>query len=535
MISTRRRTSRLVGFVAVAAAVACLVVPAAQAAPGTHLFILSGQSNMAGLNPNLSFSPTVKEALAGDKVLIIKDAQGGQPIRRWYKKWHAPKDANVPAGAQPWGDLYDRMMGKVKAAIGDSKPDTVTFVWMQGESDAAKSICDIYFESFRGVIAQLKADLNRDDINVVIGRISDYKPRKVGSPYWDKIREVQVKLAEADPRTEWVDTDDLNGPNDGLHYTKEGYVELGKRFADKALALIAAGGKPGKAGAALAANPVDRAAFDGADKPWFFIVAADPQLSGKQIDEDNWAAAIKQFNRLKPDFVVVCGDLTFGSGKSEDRLKPQALDRDEKLADAYNKIVAGLDKSIRLYNVAGNHDVGQNPSPETLKWYGKRFGMPCYIIRHKGGFFVTVESNLLRDGSAAPKLADDQLAWLKNTLAEAKAKPYNHRVVFSHHPLYVASADEKDAYWNYPAARRKEMLSLFHDARIEYVFSGHLHKNNEVADGDMQMLTTTTVALGPSSKANPHGVRIVKVYPDRIEQKFYTFEDLPEKVELEAK
>ena len=32
----------------------------------------------------------------------------------------------------------------------------------------------------------------------------------------------------------------------------------------------------------------------------------------------------------------------------------------------YHRIAATLDRSIPLYNVAGNHDVGQIPTPETL-------------------------------------------------------------------------------------------------------------------------------------------------------------------------
>jgi hypothetical protein len=35
-----------------------------------------------------------------------------------------------------------------------------------------------------------------------------------------------------------VDTDDLNGPKNDLHYTKEGYEELGRRFATKAADLV---------------------------------------------------------------------------------------------------------------------------------------------------------------------------------------------------------------------------------------------------------------------------------------------------------
>ena len=284
-----------------------------------------------------------------------------------------------------------------------------------------------------------------------------------------------------------------------------------------------------------ASAPVSVQAAAGGAKPWFFIVAADPQLSGKEIDEQNWINAIKHFNRLRPDFVVVCGDLTFGGNKSQDRVKSPMLERDANLAEAYNKITAGLDKAVALYNVAGNHDVGQNPSAATIEWFTKRFGKCWQSFQHKGSLFITLESNLLRDGSAAPDLAAQQLAWLKTTLADAKGKPYAHRMLFMHHPLYVKSADEKDAYENIPAPRRAELLKLFHDSGIQAAFFGHRHMNEYIKDGRLEMITTTVAALGASPKNNPHGVRIVEVYPDRIEQNFYSYETLPEKVTLRDK
>ena len=53
-----------------------------------HLFILSGQSNMELLNPYESFIPKLEEKIGQNKIIVIKDAKGGQPIRRWYKKWN---------------------------------------------------------------------------------------------------------------------------------------------------------------------------------------------------------------------------------------------------------------------------------------------------------------------------------------------------------------------------------------------------------------------------------------------------------------
>ena len=209
---------------------------------GIHLFVLSGQSNMAGLDPEISFVPAVEAAFGKENVVVVKDAQGGQPIRRWYKKWKATDEAKPPK----IGDLYDRLMTKVQDAIKDRQLKSVTFVWMQGERDAREQLADRYAEAFEGVVDQLKQDLHRQQLNVVIGRLSDFDMNNQRYRDWTKIREVQVKLAESHEEYRWVDTDDLNdGVNangkpisDDLHYSVEGYKTLGNRFAEQAIELI---------------------------------------------------------------------------------------------------------------------------------------------------------------------------------------------------------------------------------------------------------------------------------------------------------
>ena len=79
MKASIRATIAGVAFMAIAAT--------GHAGEGKHLFILSGQSNMAGLNPAISFTPTVEAAFGKENVIVVKSAQGGQPIRRWHKGW----------------------------------------------------------------------------------------------------------------------------------------------------------------------------------------------------------------------------------------------------------------------------------------------------------------------------------------------------------------------------------------------------------------------------------------------------------------
>ncbi|MEL6105468.1 MAG: acetyl xylan esterase, partial [Planctomycetota bacterium] len=89
-------------------------------------------------------------------------------------------------------------------------------------------------------------DLDCDDLNVVIGRLSDHDMANKRYKHWTLVRDVQVHFAENHPSGAWVDCDDLNdGKNrkgkpikDGLHYSGEGYKVLGERFAEKAIELI---------------------------------------------------------------------------------------------------------------------------------------------------------------------------------------------------------------------------------------------------------------------------------------------------------
>lgn len=207
-----------------------------------HLFILSGQSNMAGLDPDISFTPAVETYFGKENITVVKDAQGGQPIRRWYKQWKpTPSD-----GPEAIGDLYDRLMEKVREATRGEDYATVTFVWMQGERDAREKHAEVYAASLKGLVKQLQQDLGRSDIDVVIGRLSDFDMADQTYPHWTRIREVQVNVAESQPRWAWVNTDDLNdGKNkqgkeiqNDLHYSVLGYKILGKRFAEKAIELI---------------------------------------------------------------------------------------------------------------------------------------------------------------------------------------------------------------------------------------------------------------------------------------------------------
>ena len=214
---------------------------------GKNLFILSGQSNMAGMDPAISFTPVVTKAFGKENIIVAKSAYSGASIRSWAKTNHEdppPTRGRVP---KVRGHFYDTLIKKVKTAIKGQSLQTVTLVWMQGESDLNNTAYEAYLSE---LLEQLQSDLAFKTINIVIGRISDSgldNPKRLEGRL--NIRKVQKEFAEAHPRGAWVDTDDLNDREvDGemihdLHYTKEGYRVLGKRFAEKSIALIRKGKK----------------------------------------------------------------------------------------------------------------------------------------------------------------------------------------------------------------------------------------------------------------------------------------------------
>ncbi len=231
-----------------------------------HFFILSGQSNMAGMRPEAGFVPEAETCFPGAEVRFLKVARGGQPIRHWVGGWNAIAEAAGKTQRIGSPVFYERILEGYRAATeGKPAPASVTFCWMQGERDAKEGLDGVYREALETLIADLRRDLGRPEMKVVVARLSDHFDG--GNAAWDAVRAAQVAVAEADLHGAWVDCDDLNDKLKGgkahndLHYTAEGYATLGRRYARQALALIegrepAGDGRP----AAAAQSPTDKGA-----------------------------------------------------------------------------------------------------------------------------------------------------------------------------------------------------------------------------------------------------------------------------------
>ena len=251
---------------------------------------------------------------------------------------------------------------------------------------------------------------------------------------------------------------------------------------------------------------------------YFFIQLSDTQFGMFTGDKDfaqetlNYEFVVANINRLKPAFVVICGDLINKPG-------------DAAQAAEYHRITKKIDPSIPVYEVPGNHDVGNEPTPETLASYRKNFGKDYYSFRQRDLYGIVLNASIIAAPGKVQDDANKQEAWLKAELATAKASGARHIVVFQHQSWFLENPNEADQYFNIPKATRARYLDLLHGAGVRYVFAGHYHRNAYAKDGNLEMITTGPVSLPLGN--DPSGIRIVNVRPDRIDHQYLTLGNIP--------
>jgi 3',5'-cyclic AMP phosphodiesterase CpdA len=248
-----------------------------------------------------------------------------------------------------------------------------------------------------------------------------------------------------------------------------------------------------------------------------FVQLSDPQFGMSNNDIDfiqdtvNAEFAVATVNRLKPAFVVMTGDLVNKPGDAA------------QIAE-YNRIVAKINKSIPLYNVAGNHDIENEPTAASLTAYRKLYGPDYYTFSYRSLVGVVLNSTVIHSPQHVPHELAAQESWLKSELPKAKASGAKHVVVFQHHPWFLEKADEADQYFNIPAARRAPMLDLFRRHGIQYLVSGHLHRSTEAVDAGVSSIVTGPVGkpLGGQS-----GFRIFVVSETGITSRYFGLGEMP--------
>jgi hypothetical protein len=226
-------------------------------APQRALFLLAGQSNMAGrgaveaddrmldrtlawvpatdpvhfdkpsagVGPGRAFAIALHERDTSAIVGLVPTAVGGSPISSWE-----PGALDVATKTHP----YDDAITRARAAMRDGTFRAI--LWHQGESDATPELSVAYAERLRALITRFRTELGDPNLPFLIGELGQF-PRSGWSAAKVRVDSVHRALAGSIPGVAYVSSDGLRHRGDSLHFDSASARELGRRYAAAYLAL----------------------------------------------------------------------------------------------------------------------------------------------------------------------------------------------------------------------------------------------------------------------------------------------------------
>ncbi|KAJ0641140.1 putative sialate O-acetylesterase domain, SGNH hydrolase superfamily [Helianthus annuus] len=167
------------------------------------------KNKTCGVGPGMSFANAVKDYIAG-VIGLVPCAIGGTAIKKWAK------------GEK----LYEDMVRRARSAGGEIK----ALLWYQGESDtSSKTSAQSYKSNMENLIRNVRADLGLPALPVIQVAIASGEGK-----YIEVVREAQKAIDL--PNVVCVDAKGLELKEDHLHLTTTAQVQLGHMLADAYLA-----------------------------------------------------------------------------------------------------------------------------------------------------------------------------------------------------------------------------------------------------------------------------------------------------------
>lgn len=243
------------------------------------------------------------------------------------------------------------------------------------------------------------------------------------------------------------------------------------------------------------------------EKPYVIVQIADAQLgftaadfsqkTGEEYVNDLTyeveclSRAVDYINSILPDAVVLTGD------------QVNSVDNQEQwsvLAD----ILAGIDQSVDVLHIPGNHDVIISGNQVDSSPFCSRYGEDRFVKYDRGVKMVGINTNLIKydDPSEA-----EQLEWLEDALKKEKGSDVT--LIFGHHPFFASDIDEQDGYFQVARTKRRMYFDMFKEMDVDAVYAGHLHDSAEGEYEGIPMKTTTSVGF-QIGKSQP-SVRVITV------------------------
>lgn len=255
---------------ALGAATAAEPAPVAMPAKGhLHVYLLLGQSNMAGrglLNETnrlpsdrvLKFTAENRWAPAVEPLHFDKPAIAGAGLGMSFARAMADADPAITIGLVPcavggtpldrWmkgADLYEAALVRARAALKDGTLKGI--LWHQGEGDSGtEEKARSYAARLSRMVGDLRTDLGAGDVPFLAGQLGKFPPKesKSGKPSLRPVVNEQIaSIGTLIPRAAAVDSAGLGDKGDGTHFDTPALREFGLRYA-KAMQALQGKGSP---------------------------------------------------------------------------------------------------------------------------------------------------------------------------------------------------------------------------------------------------------------------------------------------------
>jgi enoyl-CoA hydratase/carnithine racemase len=172
---------------------------------------------VAGVGPGLMFGVEMAKANPKVKIGLIPTAVGGTPIEHWLPGAYDPATKTHP---------YDDAVVRIKEAM---KYGVVKgIIWHQGEANSnTPEQVKAYLEQLKELITRFRTLVGNPGLPFIAGELGNYRPSFI--PFNTELD----KLPAMVPYTAVATTEGLVHRGDTLHFDSPSADELGRRYAKK--------------------------------------------------------------------------------------------------------------------------------------------------------------------------------------------------------------------------------------------------------------------------------------------------------------
>lgn len=249
--------------------------PCPQPDPNFHLYLLMGQSNMAGrglitpelaavgharvfmlnaagewvpaknpvhfdkpkvagVGPGLSFGVAMAEANPNVRIGLVPCAVGGTAIRFWQ-----PAAYDEATKTHPYDDAVLRIQNAMRCGV------VRGMLWHQGEADSNPTSAAAYLPKLTELIGRVRTLVGQPALPVVAGELGRFKENSIN------FNAQLLHLPDVVPHTAVATSENLTDKGDQTHFDGASADEYGRRYAVKMQALQAAAPTAKKSGRAM--------------------------------------------------------------------------------------------------------------------------------------------------------------------------------------------------------------------------------------------------------------------------------------------